>query len=150
MTGWRIGYIAAKQPIVTNIFKIHDSLITCPTAVSQYAALAAIIGPQDSVAEFKKAFEKRRSIVTKELAKTDQLQYTIPQGAYYGFPKIKTPVNDVDFAMRLIKEAGVAVVPGSAFGKGGENHIRLLFACEEDILQEGLKRLVTFLNNNKI
>ncbi len=150
MTGWRIGYIAARKPVIENIFKIHDSLITCPTAVSQYAALTAITGPQDSVRQFKKAYEKRRDIVTYELAKTDRLEYTIPQGAYYGFPKIKGNIDDVEFAMQVIKEAKVAVVPGSAFGQGGESHIRLLFACEEEILQEGLKRLVEFLNNNKI
>lgn len=149
MTGWRIGYIAAKQPVLGNVFKIHDSLVTCPTAVSQYAALAAITGPQDEVANFKKAFERRRDIVTKELAKTDQLQYTIPQGAYYAFPKVTAGVDDVAFAMRLIKEAKVAVVPGSAFGAGGESHLRLLFAGEDELLQEGLKRFVHFLQNKK-
>ena len=146
MTGWRIGYIVAKRNLIDEIFKIHDSLITCPTAVSQYAALAAIEGPQDNVAEYKSAFLKRRAIVAEELAKTDKLSFGMPQGAYYSFPKILKPVDDIKFCIKLVKEAKVAVVPGSPFGKGGENHIRLMFGCEEDVLREALQRLVHYLN----
>lgn len=148
MTGWRIGYIVAKQNLIDEIFKIHDSLITCPTAVSQYAALEAITGPQDAVAYHKAEFEKRRKITMEELAKTDKLSVTAPQGAYYAFPKILKTVNDEEFCIKLVKEAKVAVVPGSPFGKGGESHVRLMFGCEEDILREALQRLVRYCNAN--
>lgn len=145
MTGWRIGYIIAKKQITDEIFKIHDTIITCPTAVSQYAALAAFVGPQSIISEFKKVFERRRAIVAKELAKTNKLTFILPQGAYYSFPKIVKPVDDVAFAIKLIKEAKVAVVPGSPFGKGGENHIRISFGCNDERLVEGLRRVVNFL-----
>lgn len=147
MTGWRIGYIVANNKIIDQIFKIHDSLVTCPTAVSQYAALAAITGPQDIVGEYKKAFLARRKIVIDTLAKTDKLELIIPQGTYYAFPKVRDLANDEDFVLRVMTKAKVAVIPGLAFGKGGERHLRLSFGCEEDILREGLRRLVDYLNN---
>ncbi len=146
MTGWRMGYIVANKKSIDEIFKIHDSLVTCPTAVSQYAALEAITGPQDAVTMHREAFLKRRAIVAEELAKTDKLSFSKPAGAYYSFPKIIKPVDDIAFCIKLVKEAKVAVVPGSPFGKGGENHIRIMFGCEEDMLREGLQRLVNYIN----
>lgn len=146
MTGWRIGYIVAHPKLIAQIFKIHDSLVTCPTAVSQYASLAAIEGPKDSVTRFREAFEKRRRMVIDELAKTDKLTFATPQGAYYLFAKLKGTVNDVTFAEKIIKEARVAVVPGSAFGKSAEHHIRICFAMDEKKLREGVRRLVAYCN----
>ena len=148
MTGWRIGYVVGPQKYIDEVFKIHDSLVTCPTAVSQYAALAAMKGDQKDVAFYKGEFEKRRAITAIELAKCKKLTYTTPHGAYYAFPKLTVPVDDVELSMRLIKEAKVSVVPGSPFGKGGEGHIRISYGVEEDALREGLRRLVKYLNEN--
>ena len=145
MTGWRIGYIVAHKDLIKQIFKVHDSLVTCPTAVSQYAALAALVGKQDMVKEYKKAFEKRRQIVKEELAKTNKLSLVIPEGAYYAFVKINKEVDDYDLAIQLIREAKVAVVPGTAFGLGGENHLRISFGGDEKLLRIGLQRLVKFI-----
>lgn len=149
MTGWRIGYVVAGREMSKQIFKVHDSLVTCPTAVSQYAALAAIEGSQDCVGEFSQAFKKRRQIVVDELAKTDMISLVVPKGAYYAFPKIHSEIDDYELAVRLVKEAGVSTVPGSAFGLGGENHLRISFGCEEKQLKEGLRRLVQFLEKLK-
>lgn len=146
MTGWRIGYIVAGQNIIDQIFKVHDSIVTCPTAVSQYAALAAITGPQDVVESYRRTFERRRQIVIEKLATTSRLHLAVPQGAYYAFPRIEGDVDDFKLAMSLIKEAGVVVVPGSAFGKGGDSHIRISFGAEEDALREGLHRLTGYLD----
>lgn len=146
MTGWRIGYIVAGQKIANQIFKIHDSLVTCPTAVSQYAALEAIKGDKKDYQEFAAGFLKRRQIVIDELSKSDKISLVVPEGAYYAFPKINVDVDDYDLAVRLVKEAGVGVIPGSAFGLGGENHVRISFGGDEIKLREGLKRFVTFVN----
>ncbi len=148
MTGWRIGYIVANKKLISQIFKVHDSLVTCPTAVSQYAALEALEGKQSMVNTYKKAFEKRRSIVLEELSKTDKISIIVPQGAYYAFVKIEKEVDDYDLALQLLREAKVAVVPGSAFGNGGENHLRISFGGEENLLREGLQRLVKFIEKN--
>lgn len=149
MTGWRIGYIVANKRLITHIFKVHDSLVTCPTVVSQYAALAAIQGRQDVVEEFRNAFFRRRQIVLDELSKTDRLELVKPEGAYYALAKVVGNVDDYDLSMRLLHEAKVAVVPGSAFGPGGESHIRISFGCEDEPLREGLRRLVGYLEKNR-
>lgn len=146
MTGWRIGYIVASEPLINKVINIHDTLITCPTVVSQYAALAAITGPKNDTSQFKKEFEKRRKITVEALKKTDKLSMVIPEGAYYAFPRVNVSINDVELATRLIKEAKVGVVPGSAFGLGGENHIRISFGVDEETLRAGLERVVKYLN----
>ncbi|MCX7996404.1 MAG: acetolactate synthase small subunit [Patescibacteria group bacterium] len=146
MTGWRIGYITASPDLVSQIFKIHDSLVTCPTAVSQYAALAAITGPQDNVRDYLKGFTRRRKIVMDALRKTDKLTVVQPEGTYYAFPRFTTPVDDYDFAVRALRNAKVAVVPGYAFGLGGESHFRISYGCEEDVLQQGMERLIEYVN----
>ncbi len=149
MTGWRIGYIVASKKLTQQIFKIHDSLVTCPTAVSQYAALAAITGDQANVRHYKDGFAKRRSIVMNALSKTEKLSCVLPEGAYYAFVKINVPVDDNELAIRLIREAKIAVVPGSAFGLGGENHVRISFGGDETLLQEGMQRFVNYIDGIK-
>lgn len=148
MTGWRIGYIVANKKLVPQIFKIHDSLVTCPTVVSQYAALEAITGDQSVVQEYARAFEKRRQIVLDALSKSEKITVIAPEGAYYAFAKIAGDIDDYDLAVRLIHEAKVAVVPGSAFGLGGESHIRISFGGDEEELKEGMKRLVEYLEQH--
>lgn len=145
MTGWRIGYVTASKNLINQIFKIHDCLITCPTVVSQYAALEALTGKQDMVEHYKKEYIKRRQIVLDYLERSDKLTYTIPQAAYYTFPKFKNEILDREIVLRMLKEAKVAVVPGSAFGKGGESHIRISFACNGKNLEEGMERFMNFV-----
>lgn len=146
MTGWRIGYAVASRSVSAELLKVHDSIVTCPAAVSQYAAIAAIEGSQKCVAEFVKEYAARRQLVLDALKKTNKLQLVTPQGGYFAFLKIMKDVDDYELAVRLVKEAKVAVVPGSAFGLGGAGHIRISFGCEPKQLQEGLKRLITFVN----
>lgn len=148
MTGWRIGYMVASERLVNEVFKIHDSMVTCPTAVSQYAAIAALEGPKDEVWEFKKAYDKRRHICMEELQKTDKLEVVKPQGAYYIMPKIKKPVDDFKLCFEMVEKAGVALVPGSAFGQGGESHIRISFCFGDEQIREGLRRFVSYINKN--
>lgn len=150
MTGWRIGYVVADKRLISHIIKIHDSLVTCPTVVSQYAALAAIEGKHDVINEYRQAFKKRREIVMNAISKTDKLKLVKPEGAYYAFTKVAGRVDDYELAIRLLREAKVAVVPGSAFGPGGESHIRISFGGEEEKLKTGLERLIGFLEKNKI
>jgi aminotransferase len=146
MTGWRIGYIVAPEVLIDNMMKIHDSLVTCPTVISQYAAIAAITGPQDCVADFKKAYEHRRKIVVDALKSSDKLHLIPPEGAYYGFMEVRPNIDDVMLTTQLIQGAKVAVVPGSSFGKGGASHIRISFGCDEIKLQEAMQRLIKYVN----
>ncbi len=145
MTGWRIGYTVSSQAVANQLFKVHDSLVTCPTAVSQYAAIEAITGPQTAVDEFRNIYKKGRQIVIEALQKTNKLELVTPIGGYFAFIKVNNDIDDYELAIKLVKEAGVAVVPGSAFGLGGEHHIRVSFGCEEKDLREGMKRLVEYI-----
>lgn len=144
MTGWRIGYLVATEELAYEIFKVHDSLVTCPTAVSQYAAIAALNGPQDERRRFAEEFAKRRGIVTEALEGNKKLKMSAPDGAYYAFIRVEGEQDDFEFAKRLLKEAQVAVIPGSAFGLGGEGHVRVSFGVTEERLKEGLRRLIKF------
>ncbi len=149
MTGWRIGYLVASKRLTGHIMKVHDSLVTCPTAVSQYAALSALNGDQGVVADFAKQFEKNRQIVIDACQKTDALQLVAPEGAYYAFAKLSQIVDDYELAIRLVRDGKVAVVPGSAFGLGGERHIRISFGGEEEQLREGLQRVIKYLETKR-
>ena len=149
MTGWRIGYVVSNSKLTSQIIKIHDSLVTCATAVSQYAALAAITGPQDIVEKYRQEYQSRLEFVTSQLSKTDKLIFIKPQGAYYIFPRFKKTVNDNDVARRILEEAKVAVVPGSAFGLGGQNHIRISFGGDDKKLKIAIPRLLDFLNSSR-
>jgi aminotransferase len=146
MTGWRIGYIVADEHLISQMIKIHDSLVTCPAAVSQYAALAALEGPQDVVGDFRQAFEHRRKIVQDAIARTDKLQLTTPEGSYFAFVKVANDVDDYELALRLLRDAKVAVVPGGAFGEGGASHLRVSFGGDEIKLHEGMRRLTDYIN----
>jgi aminotransferase len=145
MTGWRIGYLVAEKDLINEIVKVHDALITCPTAISQYAALEAIKNQQKKPLLFKKIYQKKRDLVCNYLRKTKKLTFSIPEATYYIFPKINAEIDDIEFCQRAIREAKIALVPGSFFGPGGENHFRLSFGKNDKDLKEGLKRLVNFV-----
>lgn len=146
MTGWRLGYLVAEKNLANEIFKVHDCLINCPTVVSQYLGLAAIQEGDEKISYFKREYEKRREMAMEILARAKKLKVLKPEGTYYLFPKIELEgMDDYEFSLRLVKEAKVGVVPGSAFGPGGENHVRISFGVNEEKLKEGLERLVKFL-----
>ena len=145
MTGWRIGYIVAGKSIRDQIVKVNDALITSPTAVSQYAALAAIKDGDRIAKEFNEEFKIRRDIVVEELMKSDKLSFEVPQGTYYIFPKIEAEIDDCDFAVNMVRDAKVGVVPGSAFGIGGENHVRISYGGETEDVREAVRRFVKYV-----
>ena len=148
MTGWRIGYLVAHEKLAREIFKVHDNLVTCPAAVSQYAALAAISGPKKPVEEFRREYGRLRNIVVKELSNARRIHFAFPEGAYYAFAKVDGVSDDIAYALELIRHAHVAVVPGSAFGRGGEGFFRISFCYGEKQVREGLKRFINYVENH--
>ncbi|NOR59028.1 MAG: aminotransferase class I/II-fold pyridoxal phosphate-dependent enzyme [Methanosarcinales archaeon] len=131
MTGWRLGYVAAPHDITEQMLKVHQYVQACANSIAQKAALAAITGPQECVAEMRESFMRRRDILMKGL-KDLGIECVEPKGAFYAFPKVD---NSMEAVMKLL-DAGVITAPGSAFGPGGEGHIRLSYATsDEDILQ---------------
>ncbi|MFH1012356.1 MAG: pyridoxal phosphate-dependent aminotransferase [Candidatus Peregrinibacteria bacterium] len=130
MTGYRIGWVIAEQDILNHLFKLHDACAVCACVASQFGAIAAINGPQDSVQELVHNMRERRDLLCERIDRIPHLlrYYSKPQGAYYLLAEIVFPhKNSIDAAFRLQRETGVVTVPGIAFGPTGENHLRFSF-----------------------
>jgi len=142
MTGWRIGYVVAHEATATEIRKIHGYMVSCAPASAQKAALEALLGPQNSVTKMVEEYHRRRDQVVAGLNEVDGFQCTPPRGTFYAFPDIRNlQTPSARIADELLERAGLAVIPGSAFGTAGERHLRLSFAASQDNIREALARL---------
>ncbi|MFB6304353.1 MAG: pyridoxal phosphate-dependent aminotransferase [Haloferacaceae archaeon] len=131
MTGWRLGWVFAAPERVERMVRVHQYIQACASAPAQYAAEAALTGPQDHVAEMTAAFEERRDVVLDGFADLG-LECPTPRGAFYAMPEV--PEGFVDACL----ERDLVVVPGEAFGEGGRGHARLSYAASEETLREAL------------
>ncbi|OOC63104.1 aminotransferase class I/II-fold pyridoxal phosphate-dependent enzyme [Paenibacillus ihbetae] len=145
MTGWRMGYVCAHSDLIAAMLKIHQYTVMCAPAMGQVAALEALrngMGEKDRMVE---SYNQRRRLIVKGLCDVG-LDCHEPQGAFYAFPSIKrTGLTSEDFAQRLLTEAKVAAVPGTAFGSGGEGFIRCSYATSISQLNEALERIGKFM-----
>jgi len=144
MTGWRIGYLHADEEILAQVKKAHIPFAICATVASQYAAIAALKGSQDCVAEFKQHYLKARNLMCERLDKLNSVfQYVKPDGSYLMFPKILTESGKDSFAFSkdLLAKVKVSTTPGIAFGPTGENHIRLSFCVPEEMINKAFDRM---------
>lgn len=146
MTGWRIGYAAGPSNIIKTMTKIQSQSTSNPSSISQAAAEAALTENQDCVATMCKAFEERHAYIVNALDEMDGVNCMTCDGTFYCFPNIQGLIdrmdgisNDVEFAEHLLVKAGIAVVPGTAFGSPG--HIRLSYATSMDVLEQAMTRL---------
>lgn len=150
MTGWRIGWTLASSDIISAMNKLLDHMTSNPTAVAQYAALAALTGDQDSVEEMRLAFEDRLNATYDLLNTVPGLQVAIkPQGAFYLFPKVTPEVlvaagvkNTSELSMKILEEAHVAMPSGEGFGMPG--YLRMGYAKDQTVLNEAVRRLTVF------
>jgi aspartate aminotransferase len=151
MTGWRLGYVAARRPIIAEIFKVHSHSVTCATSFAQAGAVAALTGPQDCIAEMLAAYTRRRALVTDGFNAIPGLHCPTIEGAFYAFVDIRgTGLDSVTFASRLLDEAHVAVTPGIAFGQAGEGFVRLSFANSDDLLAKAIERTARLLQTTPV
>lgn len=134
MTGWRVGYLAAKGDYVPEILKIHQYLQACANSIAQKAAHEALIGPQDSVATMRNEFKKRRDVLVKGLNDMG-IKCITPQGAFYAFPEVK----DCEKAAETLLKNDVVVTPGTAFGSNGKDHIRISYAASMENIEKALE-----------
>jgi aspartate aminotransferase len=148
MTGWRIGWIVAPKDLFVDIKKLQEHSITCATSFAQYGALAALTGPQKSVADMISKFKERRDIVVPGLNKIKGLHCQKPPGTFYAFCRYDYPLSSMDFASFLIDKAGVAVTPGSGFGEAGEGYFRISFAASSSTLKAGLVKIKEAIESN--
>ncbi|PLS06376.1 aminotransferase A [Neobacillus cucumis] len=150
MTGWRIGFLFAPESLAKHILKVHQYNVSCANSIAQKAAYEALtIGINDADI-MKEEYAKRREYVYNRL-KSMGLEVVKPDGAFYFFVKIPETIslNSFDFALKLVQETRVAVVPGSAFSEFGEGYFRLSFACSMANLERGLNQMETFFQQQK-
>ncbi len=146
MTGWRVGYVCAPKPLCEAALKIHQYVMLCAPVMGQVAALEAIRSAEDDKNRMVDEYRLRRNMFVAGLNRIG-LPCHVPEGAFYAFPSVKgTGLSDVDFAEGLLKERRVAVVPGSVFGVGGEDHLRCAYAVSRKNLSEALSRMEAFIS----
>ena len=146
MTGWRCGYAAVPSALVEPLTRFVVNSTSCVPPFVQRAGIAALTGPQDSVAAMVAEFRARRDLVIEGLNALPGVSCRVPHGAFYAFPNVSAvPLSADVLAERLLSEAGVALLSGTAFGAAGENHLRLSYATSRPRLAEGLERMGRFL-----
>jgi len=158
MTGWRIGYAGGPEPLIKAMAMLQSQSTTNPAAVSQWAAVEALNGPQDFIAKHNAIFKDRRDLCVSMLNQANGIKCPTPEGAFYVYPSCagtigktspagKKLVTDEDFVSELLEAEGVAVVHGSAFGVGPA--FRISYATKTDDLEEACRRIQRFCGNLK-
>ena len=149
MTGWRIGYAAAPEPIISAMMKIHQYTMLCAPIVSQNAALEALRNGNEEKDKMVKSYNQRRKVIVKGLNEIG-LDCFEPEGAFYAFPSIKsTGLSSEEFSQQLLEEEGVVVIPGSVFGESGEGFVRCSYASSLENIYEALDRIERFVSKIK-
>jgi aspartate/methionine/tyrosine aminotransferase len=149
MTGWRMGYSVWPKPLYDKVRKLAVNAWSCVNAPAQYAGLAALTGPQDSVATMVAEFDRRRRIVVEELNQLPGFSCVTPKGAFYAFPNIsRTGYKAKQLASELLEKAGVATIGGPDFGILGEGYLRLSYANSAENIVRAVARIRDFLGRN--
>jgi aspartate aminotransferase len=148
MTGWRVGWLVGPADVCGQVTKIRESTTSCVNTPAQYAARAALTGPEAPVREMKAAFRERRAYVVDRIDAIPGVSCARPEGAFYAFVDVSAlDGSSMDVAKRLLDEYDVVAAPGSAFGAGGEGHIRFSFANSRDRLEAGLDRFESMVRD---
>jgi aspartate/methionine/tyrosine aminotransferase len=151
MTGWRLGYAVAPKALAAKLDQLMINSSSCAAGFTQMAAIEALSAPESehAVSRMVKLFEHRRNLIVDGINKIPGMRCARPQGAFYAFPNIEaTGFGERELAERLLTEAGVAVLPGTAFGHAGAGFIRLAYTQSEDELSRGLDRIAEFVSAN--
>lgn len=146
MTGWRVGYASGPEEIIASVTKLQENVAACAATPCQYAALEALTGPQDFPAYMVEQYKKRRDVMVRRINQIPGMSCRAPKGTFYAFINIKgLGMKSEEFANRLLEEKQVVVVPGTAFGEGGEGYIRMSYATSTELIEEGLDLMEAFV-----
>ena len=146
MTGWRLAFAAGPADIIESIGLLNENSISCVNTFVQWAGIEALQGTRKYIDAMVAEFEKRRDIVYEGINAIDGLSCVKPQGAFYAFVNIKgTGLTSEEFAVRLLEEKHVGMVPGTGFGASGEGFVRLSYATSTDNIKEGIRRIGEFV-----
>ena len=146
MTGWRLGWSFWPEQLVGHINKLLINSVSCVNAAAQFAGIAALDGPDDSIHQMMEKFTQRRKLIYDGLNSLPGIECSLPGGAFYAFPKvIGTGMDGSEFCKRAMHEAGVAIVPGTAFGKTCKDYVRFSFAASQDNISNALENIKKML-----
>ena len=146
MTGWRLGWSFWPEQLVEHINKLLINSVSCVNAAAQFAGIAALDGPDDSINQMMEKFIQRRKLIHEGLNSLPGVECSLPGGAFYAFPKvIGTGMDGSEFCKRAMHEAGVAIVPGTAFGKTSKDYVRFSFAASQDNISNALENIKKML-----
>jgi aspartate/methionine/tyrosine aminotransferase len=146
MTGWRLGYVVWPPSLVEHAVKLAINCHSCVNTAVQYAGIAALEGPQDTVWAMVSAWAGRRKLIVEGLRALPGVGCTMPAGAFYAFPNVsRTGFGSAELQARLLAEEGVALLSGTSFGALGEGYLRLSYATSEEQIEEALFRVKRFL-----
>ena len=147
MTGWRMGYVCAPKPVIAAMTKLHQFGIMSAPTTSQYAAVEAMRNGDGDIANMCEEYDSRRRYLVENINRIG-LECFEPKGAFYVFPCIKsTGLTSEEFCQQFLMEEKVAVIPGNAFGPGGEGYVRACYASSMKDIAEAVSRMDNFLTN---
>jgi aspartate/methionine/tyrosine aminotransferase len=145
MTGWRLGWAQSSEPVIRQLYKAVEFMTSNAAAMVQQAGIVALRAGESHVTDLQRQYAARREQVIAGLTGIPGLSLPDIAGAFYAFPSIEGLTDSSDFAVRLLRETGVALAPGSAFGDSGEGSLRFCFAVSEDTLDQALSRFRNFM-----
>ena len=146
MTGWRLGWSFWPEHLVEHVNKLLINSVSCVNAAAQFAGIAALDGPDDSIHEMMEKFTARRNLIHKGLNDLPGVECSLPGGAFYAFPNVKeTGMSGKEFCKKAMHEAGVAIVPGTAFGQTCQDYVRFSFAASRDNISQALENIKKML-----
>jgi aspartate/methionine/tyrosine aminotransferase len=148
MTGWRCGFAAVPEPLVDPLVRFFVNSTSCVPPFVQLAGVTALTGPQDEPRAMLEEFRARRDLIVAGLNDLPGVSCRMPRGAFYAFPNVAgVPVGADELADRLLQEAGVAVLAGTAFGRVGKDNLRLSYANSRENLERALERMRALLES---
>ncbi|MBI5001314.1 MAG: pyridoxal phosphate-dependent aminotransferase [Euryarchaeota archaeon] len=142
MTGWRLGYSVAPEPLTKKMSLLLQTIVSCTTTFVQWGGVTALKGDQGCISDMMREFRERRDVIVSGLNGVNDISCVTPQGAFYVFPNIKkTGMTSQEFADHLLEELGIAVLPGTAFGPAGEGYIRMSYATSINTIEKAMKKM---------
>lgn len=148
MTGWRVGYVMAPEEVIAAMTRLQENVAACAPLPSQYAAIEALSGKANYSENMVSIFTSRRNVLYEGISKIKSLSCLKPEATFYLMVNIKeTGMKSLDFAIELLKNAHVAVVPGITYGESCDNYVRIAFTLNEEKITEGIKRIEKFMNS---